>query len=387
MSKPLSQDEISQLLDAIAAGDKESLAPSPDTPFSKIHRHIKPFDFKNPDKFLQSRVRELSNASEDFIRKFQIFLETEYGITAQIHLAMLDQYPFKEFARVLLPPSPICTFEWMGGAGALQLDAEVFLEGILGNAKEKRQKLNGLETRIFMGYFFKPFAKILQAHFSKLAEKVLPDFSNQKFYSQFCFRDSPIQDCDMGAVAIFFIKIGQTEGELYLFLNAACLNSLNETSFFKIQNEVTFVPLAHPRPNTLVEIGRFHLEDGDNLKENLIYETNRFGGEPLLVSKNGKYVVYAEASVIDGDRKAVRLVTDIPIPKEKGNDSFLNTSVIFGGCTTEDHFEFSEGCIVPLNENIIEPVKIIKNDTLIGLGEIVIVDENFCVKVTKVMKA
>ena len=59
MSKPLSQDEISQLLDAIAAGDKESLAPSPDTPFSKIHRHIRPFDFKNPDKFLQSREREL----------------------------------------------------------------------------------------------------------------------------------------------------------------------------------------------------------------------------------------------------------------------------------------------------------------------------------------
>ena len=70
MSGPLSQDEIDQLLDAIAAGDEEALKPK--TPLSSSARKIRPFDFKHPDKFLHSRLRELSNAFDDFIRKFQL---------------------------------------------------------------------------------------------------------------------------------------------------------------------------------------------------------------------------------------------------------------------------------------------------------------------------
>ena len=40
---------------------------------------------------------------------------------------------------------------------------------------------------------------------------------------------------------------------------------------------------------------------------------------------------------------------------------------------------------IRFNEDILEPVKIIKNNKTIGYGEIVIPDENFCVKVTKVV--
>ena len=57
MSGPLSQDEIEQLLDAIAAGDEEAEALKPKTPLSSSARKIKPFDFKRPDKFLKSRLR------------------------------------------------------------------------------------------------------------------------------------------------------------------------------------------------------------------------------------------------------------------------------------------------------------------------------------------
>ena len=71
--------------------------------------------------------------------------------------------------------------------------------------------------------------------------------------------------------------------------------------------------------------------------------------------------------------------------EEKNFDNFLNALVIFGTSKTADNLEFDRGWIVPLNENIIEPVKIIKNNKVIGYGEIVIPDENFCVKVTKVV--
>ena len=384
MSGPLSQDEIDQLLDAIAAGDVEAEALKPKTPLSSSARKIRPFDFKHPDKFLHSRLSELSNAFDDFIRKFQLFLKSQYDITAQIHLAGCDQFPFEEFFRALPPPSPLCTFDWLGGSGAFQIAADVFFQGILGKAPGKNQKLNGLEARLFMGYLFKPFGKILQTYFSKKAGKGLPDFANQKFISDFFIRDISIQD-DMGVVATFYIKIGQTEGNINLFLNPDCINSLNETSFFNITNDASFIPLATPTPNTIVEMGRFHLDDGESLKENLIYETNKLGGEVLDVLKDEKYVGEAEGTVIDGVYKAARILSNISDLEEKKFDDFLNTRVIFGCSKTADSIEFGEGCIVPLNEDILEPVKIIKNNKIIGYGEIVIPDENFCVKVTKVV--
>lgn len=384
MSGPLSQDEIEQLLDAIAAGDEEALESKSEPPLTRTARKIRPFDFKHPDKFLHSRLRELSNAFEDFIRKFQQFLKSEYDITAQIHLARCDQFPFEEFFRALPPPSPLCTFDWMGGSGAFQIAADVFFQGILGKAPDKPQKLNGLEARLFMGYLFKPFGKILQTYFSKKAEKGLPDFANQKFISDFFIRDIPIQN-DMGVVATFYIKIGQTEGNINLFLNPDCINSLNETSFFNITNDASFIPLATPTPNTIVEMGRFHLDDGESLKENLIYETNKLGGEVLDVLKDERFVGEAEGTVIDGEYKAARILSNISDLEEKKFDDFLNTRVIFGCSKTADNIEFGEGCIVPLNEDILEPVKIIKNNKIIGYGEIVIPDENFCVKVTKVV--
>lgn len=384
MSGPLSQDEIEQLLDAIAAGDEEALESKSEPPLTRTARKIRPFDFKRPDKFLKSRLRELSNAFEDFIRKFQQFLKSEYDITAQIHLAGCDQFPFEEFARALPPPSPLCTFDWMGGSGAFQIAADVFFQGILGKAPDKPQKLNGLEARLFMGYLFKPFGKILQTYFSKKAGKGLPDFANQKFISDFFIRDIPIQN-DMGVVATFYITLGQTEGNINLFLNPDCINSLNETSFFNITNDASFIPLATPTPNTIVEMGRFHLDDGESLKENLIYETNKLGGEVLDVLKDERFVGEAEGTVIDGEYKAARILSNISDLEEKKFDDFLNTRVIFGCSKTADNIEFGKGCIVPLNEDILEPVKIIKNNKIIGYGEIVIPDENFCVKVTKVV--
>lgn len=384
MSGPLSQGEIEQLLDAIAAGDEEALESKSEPPLTRTARKIRPFDFKRPDKFLKSRLRELSNAFEDFIRKFQLFLKSEYDITAQIHLAGYDQFPFEEFFRALPPPSPLCTFDWMGGSGAFQISADVFFQGILGKAPDKPQKLNGLEARLFMGYLFKPFGKILQTYFSKKAEKGLPDFANQKFISDFFIRDIPIHD-DMGVVATFYIKIGQTEGNINLFLNPDCINSLNETSFFNITNDASFIPLATPTPNTFVEMGRFHLDDGESLKENMIYETNKLGGEVLDVLKDERFVGEAEGTVIDGEYKAARILSNMFDLEEKKFDDFLNTRVIFGCSKTADNIEFGKGCIVPLNEDILEPVKIIKNNRIIGYGEIVIPDENFCVKVTKVV--
>ena len=78
----------------------------------------------------------------------------------------------------------------------------------------------------------------------------------------------------MGFLITFEVKIGKTEDLMNLFLNADFVESLRKTRLFKTEGVPNFVPLPNPEPNTIVEAGRFRLEDGENLKEKYVYELN-----------------------------------------------------------------------------------------------------------------
>ena len=81
----------------------------------------------------------------------------------------------------------------------------------------------------------------------------------------------------------------------------------------------------------------------------------------------------------------MRITTKPEEIKEKIDDGFYNTKVIFGSRITDDNFKFDEGTILELNENIADPVRIEKEGITIGWGELVVMDESFAVKVTKVI--
>ena len=116
----------------------------------------------------------------------------------------------------------------------------------------------------------------------------------------------------------------------------------------------------------------------------MIFETDNLAGSSLDVYKEGKYVGSGEALVIDNENAAVRIVTNPEGLEQKINDGFYNTKVIFGSRITDDDCKFDEGCILELDEYIADPVRIEKDGKPIGWGEVVVMDESFAVKVTKV---
>ena len=104
----------------------------------------------------------------------------------------------------------------------------------------------------------------------------------------------------------------------------------------------------------------------------------------MHVYKDGNYVGDGEAVAID-DNSGVRIVTNQDQLEERKEDNFYNTKVILGGRITGDDFKFNEGCILELNEYTGDPIKIVKDGKLLGWGELVVVDESFAIKVTKVL--
>ena len=373
----LSQNQIDELLKAIKTGE-DDFSPV------KTSRKIKIYDFKRPDKFSREQLRDINNASELVAKNFRKFLISEYDINTKINVVSVDELTCEEFIRSIPMPIPHCTFHWMDGAGIFSIGPSLFFKGFLGSNYKKNHDTNGLETKIFVEYFYKPFEKILHSTFSTIAEKNLPEITNFKFENNPMFTSGIIWPTEMGVLITFQVKVGQTQEYINLFFNADCLESLTGSSFFPRPNSATIVPVTYPEPNTIIEIGRFRLEDGDSLKEKCVYETNKLAGLPLNVYKDNIYVGKGEAVVID-DNSGIRIVTKQDELEEQKEDDFYNAKVIFGGCITNDDYRFDEGCTLELNEYILDPVKIVKDDKIIGWGEVGVLDESFAVKVTKVV--
>ena len=381
-SKVLSQDQIDELLKAIEAGE-DDFRPVND------YRKIKIFDFKRPDKFSKYELRTISCAAETFSREVRKFLTSEYDINAKIHVVSVDQVTFEEHLRALNTPQPFCTFKWNEGTGMLCVNPCLFFNGFLGgsiknNSYPNSRDLNGLEQKIFTEYIYKPFAKILHTTFSSEAGVTLPEITDEKYDCNPQFAYNVSQPSGMGVLITFEVKIGKTEDLMNLFLNADFVESLRKTRLFKTEGVPNFVPLLNPEPNTIVEAGRFRLEDGETLKEKYVYELNHLVGTALHIYKDGNYVGDGEVVAID-ENSGVRIVTNQDKLEEKNEDNFYNTKVVFGGRIMPDDYKFNEGCILELNEYIGDPIKIEKDGNIIGRGELIVVDENFAIKVTEVI--
>ena len=376
-SEILTQPEIDELQNAIEAGENDY------TPIRDC-RKIKIWDFKRPDKFSHLELRDISSVSEKYAKELCHFLTSEYDINSSIHVASVDQLTCEEFIRSLPTPLPFCSFRWNEGAGIFAVDPVLFYKGFLNSQLKKNHEPNGLEQKIFIEHIYKPFEKLLYSTFSNAAGNPLPEITNAKYECNPQFSSSVIWSTEMGVVITFLAKIGKTEAYMNLFFNVDCIESLRKTNFFTTWSGSKVVPLPNPEPNTIVEAGRFRLEDGEVLKEKYVYELNHLAGAALHVYKDGKYVGDGEAIAID-DNSGVQIVTNQDKLEERKEDDFYNTKVIFGGRITDDDYKFEEGCLVELDEYISDPIRIEKDDKLIGRGELVVVDEKFAVKVTEVL--
>lgn len=375
----LSQNEIDILLTAIASDDE----------FKPVNRtrKIKVYDFERPDKYSKEELREISNVSETIARELTKMFASEYEIFPKFHVASVDQLTGEEFLRSIPMPTPCINFLWMGREGIFEMDWEIFFNGFMGAHLEKPRDLNGLEKNVFARDIYSPIEEIIYREFSNAADKELFKFSDQTFVDNPQFLIKRNSFTEMGVLVVFEVSLNNVEKQMNLFLTEDLVAALRGNGFFSDgrffqKKDELIIPLAYPEPDTLIEVGRFRLEDDFKIKKNMIFESNKLAGDPLDIYKKGRQVALGEAVVID-DNRGVRVTENVETPKE---ESFYNTKIIYGGCSTEAEEMFGEGRILELREWWNEPVKVIKDNKVIAYGEIKILDENFGVKITEVVE-
>lgn len=375
----LDQNEIDMLLTAISS-DYE-YKPEKNT------RKIKIYDFKRPDRFSKEELREISNVSETISRELTKFFASEYEIYPKFHVTSVDQLTCEEFLRSIPTPTPCINFSWMDSEGVFEMDWDVFFNGFMGSKLKRPRDVNGLEKNLFIRDIYNPIEKMIYKEFVKTSWNVLPEITKQEFVDNPLFLFKYISPTGMGVLVTIKAKLNNVEDNISLFLSEDLVNALRENGFFNKRiysqkKDTIVIPLTYPIPDTIIEAGRFRLEDDFKIKKNMIFESNKMTGNPLDVYKNGTQVALGEAVIIDNNR-GVRVTKDVETPKE---ENFYNARIIFGGCNTEAEEQFGEGRVLELREWWNEPARVIKDNKVIAYGDILVINENFGIKITEVVE-
>jgi len=107
MTEVLTDAEIDQLLTAINAGSKpEKSKPEKSKP-AKDSRKIKIYDYKRPDKFLIEHIRTISILFETFCFLTADSLSAQLRSKANVHVASVDQLSYEEFIRCIPTPTTL----------------------------------------------------------------------------------------------------------------------------------------------------------------------------------------------------------------------------------------------------------------------------------------
>jgi len=334
MSEILSSDEIDELLDAIG--------PSSNGESDSIHdsRKIKIYDFKRPDVFSKEQIRTFRYWGDMFSRSLSTLFSKNTKKEVRVYLASVDQLTYEEFIRCVPTPSEIVKASlWDNKYLTFEVAPAIY------------SKLTGVEfgTRI----------------------KTSKQHSRNKDGS----RSSELIEVQTEVIDARDLTEEEQKDWLKNYINPVfkVLGDSLEKSFetkiknfknIEFDNNPMYVEMTKPYEMVLLCTLECKIDDAEesidvcfsyDLAKKLLIELN---GEPEPMNKN--------------------------IDKAAFSQTMVECEVVLGSTkkSIEDVLDFGEGTILELNKLAGEPVDIRINGKILAKGEVVVVDDNFGVRIT-----
>jgi flagellar motor switch protein FliM len=413
----LSQEEVDQLLAAIKAGDTESenLRPAFDC------RKIKIYDFKRPDKFSKEQIRTMCILHETFARHTTFILTSQFKIPCHVHVASVDQLMYEEFIRSIPTPATMAILN-MGNLLVnkilLEIDPAVsfgFINHAFGG-KDLEIKCQHELTQLEWVVMKDVIGKLMNC-LAKGWEPIVPDIEinidHVDTVPQFVNIAHPN---DMTIMVTFEVKIGSVEGMINICYPYDCLNKVMDklTAVFLYgadsvcQKKYKLVNRCDVPVEMTAEIFRRDYPIHKILdwkKEELLlpltarvpntcylrFDKSRIFHCEIIVDNKWfpkKVEIIGISEQPRGTEGKMELNTN-PAVAEALAEAGITISVELGRTakTINEILKMGEGTIVELDKLAGEPVDIKANGVLIAKGEMVVIDENFGVRVTEIVKA
>jgi len=414
MTEVLTRDEIDQLLAAINAGDTE---PEDFRPV-KDGKKIKIYDFKRPDKFFKEQIRGTSIAHETFARLASTSLTAKLRRIVKIKVASVDQLTYEEFIRSVPTPTTmsVISLEPLNGNIVLEIDPAIsfsafdILLGGFGNYTRNQHELTHIEKTV-MKRVVNRILDDLRETWAKAID-LQPQLVKIETNPQSV---QIVQPTEMVLLVTLETTVGDVEGMINLVYPYSVINGVLD----KITSAYSHIAKA-------TQIKKYTLLDRDNIpvkmtaelfnrnfpiseivewkKETVILPLRRLISNNCFLRINDRRVWQCE--ILKDDKqfpKQIKITGMVKNPfttegknmePDKNNQTVTDAlskaevkiSVELGSTykPLKEIFEIDKGSIIELDKLAGEPLDVLANGVLIAKGEVVVIDENFGVKITEI---
>jgi flagellar motor switch protein FliM len=413
----LSQEEIDQLLTVINNRDSES---EDFIPVSDC-RKIKIYDFERPCKFSKEQIRIMSILQETFARHAASDLTNRFNLPCHIHVASVDQLNYDECIDSIPSPAILAVIDLHPPTrkeAIIEIDPAIFFAVINrafggdGGCIEPPQELTRLEWLVMIEVINK-LLESMRDGWSKIID-LTPTITRTDTDPQFLNVSPP---SEMTVLVTLEAKIGDVGGMLNINYPYSCLKEIIDKlsaeylwgshdaslknyelsscedipveliaeifkreysigNILKWKNEELLLPLRPRMPDTC------YLKIGDRRVWYCeILEDNKWFSKKIKLKKLAESSAESEGrmkKISSGDSVASRalLEAEITISVELGRTALPIKEILSLG----------EGSIVELDRLAGEPVDIKANGIFIAKGEVVVVDDNFGIRVIEIME-
>ena len=417
MTEVLSRDEIDQLLAAINAGDTE---PEDFRP-AKGSRKIKIYDFARPDKFSRDQIGTVSIIHETFARLALTNFSALLRSKVHIRVASVDQLTYEEFIRSI-PISTtlaIINMDPLKGNALLEIDPAITfsiidrLFGGLGEGDKFQHELTDIETFIMEKVIVRLLGNMREAWSTVL--DLQPRLGQIETNPQFA---QIVPPTEMVLLVTIEAKVGNIEGMINI-----CIPYLTiEPIIGKLSNPYGPVSIVTPTKNYALvnredmpvkltaEIFKcdYSLGELKDWKEGTIFfphcqaahnvcylklDDRRVWRCEMTEDKKGypkkiKIAGYAKTPFGTEDRR-MEMSKVNPVVVNALELAKVRVSVELGAVAlpVKEIFGIEEGTILELDKLAGEPVDVMANGAPIAKGEVVVIDENFGVRITEIIAA
>jgi flagellar motor switch protein FliM len=417
MTDVLSQEEIDQLLTAINAGDA---GPEDFRPAHDYHK-IKIYDFKRPDKFSKEQIRTVSIIHESYARDVTSIFSSCFRMGVHVHVASVDQLAYEEFIRAIPTPTTliVADMEPLRGNILLEIDPAItgaMLNRIFGGAGEcprKQHELTELEARALEETFQNTVAALKKAWAAivPINPKVVRVETNPQF----------TQIAPPGEMVVLITleaKFGETEGMINVCFPHLALEPvmprLSAAFWYGTAERRMRGPAERIDVNEIPILMKAELfsrvcrvDDILGWKRKAVIYPHEKTDLTKCRIKIGDYVtfvagiindksIYSRRIIIENlaepykerymqDKSSLTGEFDAPGIAGALKDVNIQISVELGRTRKliKEILEMGEGTIVELDKLAGEPVDILANNVVVAKGEVVVIDENFGVRVTE----
>lgn len=351
MSEVLTQDEIDQLLLTISyntddSDEKESV---------HSRRRIKIYDFKRPDVFSREQILAISTGMEELARRLTIFLSKATKEDCSVHVCSIDQLTYEEFIRSIPTPTTCVPASLNDKKFVLEINPSLgfrILRIFSDKVKQKNASQKASYNDLLDSYL--TFVNLPKEEREKQkSENKKPKMVNRDLF-----------ETESEVLTKYFTK------PFCSILKDICWSKFDcktKISYKNIENNPQFVQLLSP--TDMVCLATFEAKIGPN--EGLIN---------LCFSKEATFELLNAYNHVD-----------VPEAKALNTTEFSNTKVpieVLIGKTSKTIKEvmgFGEGTIIELDKLAGEPVDIRINGKELAKGEVVVIDENFGVRIIEMV--